>query len=124
MIGIENIRNWISLAAQLKSVKAQEMSARKDIVKNILGENISGTKHAAFGEIQVTCAATESLSVKREDIMSIQDTLTEEEKARIEWKPSIKKRDYDKLPDDSILRTVVTLKVNTPTVKYEDLEVK
>lgn len=124
MISAETIRHWISLAAQLKSVKEQEMSVRKEINNDILGVNKVGTSHMAMHHIEVTCTVTEKLETKKEDVMSVMEELTDAEKECIIWKPSIQKALYDKLPEDAILRTVVTAKPNAPKVTAVDTEVK
>lgn len=123
MIDVKSVKLWISLAAQLKSVKKQELDLRKEINSVILGEDKAGTKHAAFGLMEVTCSVSERIVVKKEDILSNIESLTEEDKQCIIWKPSIVKNSYDKLPPGSILRRLTTLTLGAPTIKAHNLEV-
>lgn len=123
LINIKSIKQWITLAAQLKTAKKLEMALRKEINNEILGKDKIGTMHAAFGEIEVTCSVTDSLSVGKEDLMVNQKYLTEQEKGCIVWKPSIDKAKYKKLPKDCALRQIVVMKLDAPTVKAVNLEV-
>ena len=121
MITSETLKLWVSLDAQLKSVKKQEMALRKDIQKAV--GIMAGTQKKMFDDVEVTIAVSESLSVNRDELLSLTEGLTHEERAAIIWKPSIDKRVYDELPPDSELRRIVTLKLSAPKLTIVGAEV-
>lgn len=121
MITSQTLKLWVSMSAQLSSLKKQEMNLRKDIQK-AMGIK-TGIVKQMFDDVEATIAVSEQLSVKREDLLSLTEGLTNEERAAIIWKPSIDKRVYDSLPMDSGLRRIVTLKLGTPKLSVIGAEV-
>ena len=125
IVSKETLQLWQTQAELLARAKAQEMATRKIITTAILGgPNVAGTKHATLGYIEATASASETLKVTRDDVLPLVDELTEEEKACIVWKPSIIKKNYDKLPEDNNLKEIVSMTIGAPTLKIVDLEEK
>ena len=122
MVTVDQIKHWIALKANLASVKKQEMAVRKKIVSSFKPLNTSGTTHTQIGSMMLTGSIGERLEVSTEDVMSL--ILNEAEKQCIKWSPSINKKLYDQLPPDSMLRTIVVLKLGACTLKAESTEVK
>lgn len=121
ILDIDSIKHWLALKAQMASVKKQEMELRKQLVSSFAPFVKAGTSHTQVGNIMLTASVSERLTTKREDIMGL--LLNDQEKECIKWTPTIDKKQYDQLPQDSQLRTVVTLKLGAPTLKAENLEV-
>lgn len=126
MFDVSTVRAWISQVAQLKSIKDQEMATRKGLVKQYFGDVPKrGTSHALVAQdVKLTLLQDHSYTVKRDDLLSIQDELTDADKEAIKWVPEVKPGAFRKLPTDSVLRRVVKIKPSTPNLSVMDLSVK
>lgn len=123
IISKETLQAWLNKSLQLKSLKADEMSDRRMIAAEIMGNKKSGSLTTAIGQVEVKATVTERLEIKRDDLLPFVNKLTPKEKAAITWKPSINKRAYDALPEDSIIRRLTKLSYNSPTLEVNDLEI-
>lgn len=121
----ESIRQWKSLAAQLKQLKATEINARRSIEGDLFNPNKTGVQHAIVGGVfQLTYNRAMEFSIKKADLMPLIPALTDEEKEAIEWVPKIKVKNYKKLPENSELRKAVSAKLGSPSFEAVDLEVR
>lgn len=119
----EKVKQWMEMAKQLAALKPRELALRKMLAFEVMGgDKVSGTKKLELEEMELTASVTESLALDAGDVLAIREKLTPEEKECIVWKPSIKKRDYDKLKKSSPLRRITVLKYNAPSLKVLDLE--
>ena len=122
LLDYNDLKKLVSLKSQLATVKAQEMALRKQIATQICGTlQAAGTHTQQVEEMEVAVSIGESLSVQREDVMSVE--LTQQEQECILWKPSIRKAAYDQLPTDSVLRSITLLKYGAPAVRITGAEV-
>ncbi len=114
------IREWQAAESALKEAKALELKLRKRVIEKNPGD--LGTSHYPAGkdhEIVITRGVT--LSTDKEYLEMIWDELTEEERECIDYKPSVIKKKYTELPEDSYLREAVTVRPSLPTVKIKEV---
>lgn len=126
MFDARTVRSWISQVAQLKSIKDQEMSTRKGLVKQYFGDVPKrGTSHALVAQdLKLTLLQDHSYTVKRDDIQQVMNQMTDADKEAIKWVPEVKPGAFRKLPADSVLRRIVRVKPSTPSLSVMDLSVK
>ncbi len=116
MISREAIRHWMSLQANLKAVKKQEMDLRRELSLELIPAGRFGTNTMMVGDIELKTSVPTSFSLSGDDVRAAMDILTDEEKECIVWKPSLIKKNYDKLPDNNNLKKIVVMKIGAPTL--------
>jgi len=122
----ERFRVWREMAAKLKRLKADEMTARKSIVDEFFPNAKKGTSRVTAADYELKCVVKYNASVDTSVLLAIKDTLTAEERACIEWKPSLKEGAYNKLSQEQRARLAeaVTFKPASPALEITPLEVE
>lgn len=115
----EEFDEWVKVAAYLKRAKARESELRNKLIDHIKEDTallVGTTKVTAFDTL-LKVAITEKLTVIESELDELTNELSEEEIACIKHKPSLDKKAYDKLPNDSILvLNCVTRKAGLPAI--------
>lgn len=126
MFDANSVRQWISQAAQLKSIRDLERVTRAGLIKQFFGAiPKQGTSHALAAEdLKLTLVQQYTYKVKRDDILQVQDELTDADKEAIKWVPEVKPSVFRKLPEDSVLRKVVQVKPGSASLTALDMSVK
>ena len=114
----EKIAKWKKLSATLKTIKKQEIELRKEIAESIL-QGKTGTVNVNMHGFKVKAQQSTRKTVDNEALLSLWSDLTEPEKETVKWKPEIIEKQYKQLSEKSMLDSVITLKVNAPTLKVE-----
>lgn len=117
----EMIAKWKRLSATLKTVKRQEMELRKEIAESILNGQI-GTVNVNMHGFKIKAQQSTRKLVDNEALLSLWSDLSEAEKEAVKWKPEIIERNYKQLSEKDILDSVITMKVNAPTLKIEKVK--
>jgi hypothetical protein len=104
------VDQWCKVRKELEALKAEELELRAQITPRILGDKLVGSKTAVLNGVKLRATARLNYSLDIAELSLIQDQLSLEEQAAVEWKPSIKESIYNKLPNDSVLRTAVTVR--------------
>lgn len=136
MITETDLHTWQTLAKQLSLLKKQETALRRLIVQEVMKGKTHGTEHLFIEDSEAVAVINLNYSVKKDDLLSIQKEMAEEEKACIEWKPSISVKAYKKLIAGRMLQNaaldtpleplalqkIITIKPTTPSLTVNLLE--
>jgi hypothetical protein len=101
---------WQKAKIKLDKAKKAELELRNKILSKVLADKQVGSKTTVFGGYKITATARLNYSIDEAELSILGDTLTEEEKACVDWKPKVNQARYNKLPDDSKLKQAVTVK--------------
>lgn len=114
------IEEWLNVSQTLKKLRASEMYLRKAISSAISNHAIGQFK-AQTEHFNVSVKQGLNIALKDTDrLEEIYDSLTEEEKACINYKPSLVLSNYNKLPRDSILHSVITSTAAAPVLTIKE----
>jgi len=117
-ISQEEFEEWVVLQEQLSYIKEREMELRRRISDGELNVNDTGSKKFSLYGKLLHVSQTESISVDEKILAENWDMLTDADRTCIKYKPSLDKRLYDKLPDNSVLRlNICTRRINAPVLK-------
>lgn len=109
---------WQELSGILKTVKVEEMKLRKELAAEYLIDQVPPCKIDLYvGSIKIRVENGVSHALDAEVVNQIFEDLNDEEKSAMQFKPSLKLREYKKLPNDSLLKEAVTVKPSAPTIK-------
>lgn len=111
---------WKQLSATLKTIKKQEMELRKEIAADTL-QGAIGTVTNTYEGYKVKAQQSTRKTVDNEALISLWSDLTEPEKDCVKWVPQIVNADYKQLTEKDMLDSVITLKVNAPTLKIDTI---
>lgn len=126
MFDANTVRQWLAQAAQLKSIRDLEKATRGGLIEQFFGAVPKrGTSHALAAEdLRLTLVQEYSYKVKRDDLLQVQDALTDADKEAIKWVPEVKPGVFRKLPEDSVLRKIVLVKPAGGSLSALDMGVK
>lgn len=114
----DKIERWQKLDKKLKEVKKEEMTLRKEIVAEIHeGSKKKGTKTVdIFGVVNYKIKAINKtkLDLDKEAVNSAEGELDYAARKCLEYKPSLVKKELNKLPDDNILWNFIEEKPAAP----------
>jgi len=110
------LRAWEGAKARLDSAKTDEMELRKKICSEILSIGQSGAVKTTIGGFVVTATGKLNNKIDKEQLIAIQNDLSQAEKDCINWKPAIVAKEYKKLGVKSILHQVITTTEGTPSL--------
>ena len=114
--GLEDeFETLMAVQSQLKTLKAEELQLRKELSETLLGSADIGTHTITSG--MFICKATKkvSYSLDRAILQDIWDSLSDEEMEAIDFKPSIKMREYKGLTAETI-DEAITVKPAMPSI--------
>ena len=109
------------LQQQLKEVKAEETKLRKQLATNINLETLKiGANKIEIENLVIVATRKVSYSVDKDDLESTWESLSDEEKDAINWKPSLSLKLYKGLDDTEMLDECIEVKPAMPaiTVNY------
>ena len=111
---------WHILDANLKRLKKEEADLRRKLCADLF-EGRQGNFKAIeeHDGIKVTATSKTTTKLDVEAYNQIHGELTQEDKNCVEFKPTLKKRDYNKLSEDSLLHEAIVEKPAMPTLKVE-----
>ena len=113
----EKLEKQRQLAIQLKAIKDAEAKLRREICDELLKGRHTGTHN--FDICGMKVKAVKSVSMRIDSKIDV-DSLTDEEKALIAWKPSLKIGDYKKTTSDtSNLDEFIVVTPSMPTLTIE-----
>jgi len=115
----ETLENWCSAKCKLDSAKTLELNLRNHIAEEVLDGAIKGTHHSNYGFNKASVTAKLNLSVAPEELKVSWKDLSPTERECIQFKPIVKTGPYNKLPENSLLRRIVSAKPGTPTLKVK-----
>lgn len=104
------LNNWLAASKALQAAKEAELKYRNLILPKVMDGKKSGSKTTLFGGYKVTGTGRLNYSLDAAELSVLLPSLTEDEKACINWKPVLREREYNKLPDDNQLVSLVTVK--------------
>ena len=117
---------WIESVAHLQRAKEAELMLRDAICMVHLDGVLEGSKTVRMQGFKITATARVNRSVNREVLEAIWDSLTDEEKECIDYKPTLKLAKYKPIEAtiDSALLEAVTVKPGQSSLKIipEDVE--
>ena len=106
----ELLDKWLSASKALVKAGEDELKYRNLILPKVMDGKQNGSKTTLFGGHKVTGTARINYQLDPAALSALMPALTDDEKACINWKPSLKAREYQKLADHSNLQEVVTAK--------------
>lgn len=117
----QKLVEWEFAANDLKLAKDHEAKLRLVCVDELIGSRdvYEGSDKTTFDSFIAVLTARVNRNVDATALESIWEDLTEEEKACINYKPRLNLAKYRKLPDDSILHSVITESPGVPTLKLD-----
>lgn len=118
------VKEWMQLQAQLKEIKAREMSLRKEICSAILKDTpLPVRKKYEVNGLVLEVDGKVTYSLDATVVNSLFDDLEDADKSSLDFKPSLKLREYKKLPESSLLHEAVTIKPAAPVLKIISMKV-
>lgn len=113
---------WEKAKDALAAAKKTEMDLRMKVCGSILGSKAKGTVHFKKFGLDATAVAKLNLKVDKDILKTIFKDLNADEKASIKYKPELKSKEYEALPENSILHKAVTSKAGTPALSIKELK--
>lgn len=117
----EKVELWLKAAEELKEVKENELSLRKDICDHILKGQVKGSKKGTIGRYILNATAKLNQNIDKELLQAIWKELSPAEKASVKFTPSIIAKEYKELPDNSILNRAIDSKPGTPSLELKGI---
>lgn len=114
-----NLNDWVDIKNQLTELQAKERSMRTLLAESLLGDKQEGSLTGLIDGVKCTAKAVMNYTVDRAELDMIWDSLTEEEKACIVFKPSVKPGAYNKLKNPTLARAI-TKKSGLPQLEVKD----
>jgi len=112
---------WETADHMLKVAKALESRVRDDLAAELLsGESpdASGSFNFYIDDKEVTVTVAQSVTLEESEYDIHLADMTEEEIAAVKFRPTIDKKEFNKLPKDCILhQECVVIKTGKPTIK-------
>lgn len=115
----ETLGDWYKAKCKLDNAKTLELTLRCRIAEEVLGDKIKGTHHTLYGLNKASATAKLNLSVTPEELKISWKDLSKVERDCIQFNPTVKTGPYNKLPEGSLLRRIVSAKPGTPTLKVK-----
>lgn len=116
MIYKKDVEAWIIAKANLNTAKKQESELRLSICEEILDGKVKGSKKSTIGRFILTATAKLNEKVDEDLLDTIWEDLADEEKECIEYKPSIKAKEFHKLKDSMLLHRAIDSKPGMPAL--------
>ena len=114
------IVEWKEMERQLKELKQKEMELRKKIAFHVLGDTQfnkgRATNKADIDGIEIKATLPLNYTINEEILSQIWNSLPNEEKECIIYKPRLSLRIYHKLPKDSLINEALSTKFGAPTL--------
>ena len=110
---------WLAVKTELDVIKKKEIALRKTVVSSFATETVPGTYHKMVEDFKFTASIGRNYKVAHDDLTPIWAKLTPEEKACIDYKPSVKVAAFKSLPPQSLLTRVVVETPATPTLAFK-----
>ncbi len=115
----ETVKAWLETKGLAAKYKKLEGDSRRIIADEVLDGKVKGVKRETFGGLIVAATGKVNLNVDKDELKVIWKELTTEDRAAVKFKPEVVAGKYNKLPKDSMLRRVVTIKPGMPTVEVK-----
>ena len=115
------VLKWSELSTDLLSIKKRESSLRKKIADVVLNGKKKGIKHEILENLKVSATGKINLTIDKEGLRAIWSDLSKEERACINFDPSIVVSKYNKISDESPLKSVITAKPGHPGLKIAEI---
>ena len=114
---------WKNLSDQLRLLKAAEMNVRKTLCMELFNGETGKIKKELETESGYLVVAKGAISYRLDDSLVNQmfDELNDFEKNALKFKPSLRMREYNSLPKDSILHDAVVVSPAAPTLTVTKL---
>jgi len=113
---------WAKIEKKLKELKKEEVDTRRELCQELFDSQPGKRKIVKeIDGIKITANYKTTTKIDAEALKQIFVDLSPEDEECIEYKPSLKKRNYNKLSEDSLLHEVVTEKPSMPTLKVEEV---
>jgi hypothetical protein len=87
-------QDWLHASSKLKECKAEELLLRNAICSTHHTEALEGSRTMHSGEYKLTITNKLTRTIDREVLEAIYDSLTDQEKECIDYKPALKMREY------------------------------
>lgn len=119
---MKTYERWLEVSAELKRLKAEELTLRNKITSKILTDKLEGAKTESNTKYKVTATARLNRSLDRELLEAIWEDLTIDEQECVEYKPSLVLTNYRKFEErGGKLLEAVTVKPGQASLKIERL---
>lgn len=115
------INLWSRIKSQLADLSIIERELRKEIADKILGDKIEGSATTTLGNYKLSATAVLNYTVDREALELIEDELSSLELNAIDWKPLARPAAFRKLPPESKLHRVVSVKPGMSQLKIVEV---
>jgi len=113
---------WAKIEKKLKGLKKEEADMRRELCQELFDDQPGLRKIVKEIEgLKITANYKTTIKIDAEALKQIFVELSLEDEECIEYKPSLKKREYNKLSEGSLLYEVVTEKPSMPTLKVEEV---
>lgn len=106
-----------NLQQKLKELKAEETKLRKQLATGLKIETLKiGVNKIEIDNLAIVATRKVSYSVDKDDLESIWESLSDEEKDAINWKPSLALKVYKGLADTEMLDECIEVKPAMPSI--------
>lgn len=117
-----DISIWLTVKENLANAKDREEDLRRKICKFVLKTKRSGSKTIKDFGYKIKATGKLNTSLDKDQLKAIWPKLSREEKRCIKFSASLKEKEYKKIPEDSILHTVVKKTPGLPSLEISELE--
>lgn len=125
----KDINAYRKIADTLRTVKAAELKARKDILAKHFATHIDeGPEHLETAKVKLTASFKMARTIDQASLEAVWPDLGEEARNLITFKPSLNLSDYRKyieVDSDGVqqrrINGCITMKPSLPSLKIEDL---
>lgn len=124
MITKAQIEEYLEHKQKLAYFKDLEGSHRRVLCAEVLGQKVKGVAHLIVEDLDLAATAKVNLSVDADLLKGLWKDLAPEERAVIKFKPEINGTLYNKLPADSKLKRLVTVKPGMPSLEIKPCKIK
>lgn len=114
------ILQWIKLSKELKQLKQEELLLRKKISNNLAMDKLDRI-NLDDQKILLKCKYVLNYKIDEEELRNIWDHLTMIERSAINFRPSLSKTMYKKIPQNSVLHKAIVIDDGAPQLSWIQL---
>jgi len=117
-ITIVELIRWKEAKDALDRYKEEELRLRKEVLSHFKEQKAGTTTYYVSDGSRLKVTKGVNYTVDEDMFSLIEDDLQDDELDAVRVKHELRLREYNKLPEDSILRTAVTAKPALPSVEW------
>ena len=115
-VTVKLVQEWREAKDQLNHFKKLEMNTRLEICEILLANEEVGTHTFMVEDFKIKAVKKNNMSILKDELAEIASSMSPEEKACIEYKPSLSLAKYKLLDNHDVIDDCLLVKPATPSL--------